>query len=1846
MVVMSKLQPGAPSTTFAPADLAGPWRVYLQRVESKLSAGTWQVGQTTFGATGLLTGGSLQDMASATTTLTTGSLLVSANGSVSGTLAAGPGVTVDRYTITGTMRAAKDLITGVVTAQIAGPPAQTHYGIVTLVREVALLDIAQSAYSVTEGGTATVTVLRSGNRTRPSTVTYLASGGTAPGADYQPAAGTLSFAPNAGSAIFTVKTNPNTLVDGNRSVNLVLTAAGGTGALLGTTTAATLNIVDEDKGGTVKLGAATYTVAEAGKTVGITLQRSLGAASGVVVQFATSDGTAEAGRDYTATSGSVTFNAGETTKTVHVPITNTTVVDGSRTFTFELTGATPPGTVIGTPDSALVTITDNDVAGALQFSAAAYSVTEPAAVTATAVITVSRAGGTAGGVLVSFTTADGTATAGPDYTAASGTLSFGAGNTSATFSIPIAADALVEGDETVLLTLTDPLGGATLGAQKTALLTIRDAQRGLQFSASNYTVNESQATATITVARSGPTTGSATVGYSTSDGTAVGGTHYTPTSGVLTFASGATSKTFAVKVLPDKVVAGPKTVLLLLSTPLPDPDMQLGARSAAVLTINDVDVAGTVKLGAATYSVKESLAAATITVTRSGGTAGGVTVKYATADQPGDPGPTKAQVSVDYEEATGTLTFGPGETTKTILVPITGDALVEGNETFLFQLSDPQGGATLGSPSTAVVTITDDDQGGVIQLQAATFSVTEPAAVSTTATIKVTRTGTNLAGGASVQFATSNGTATSGPDYVATVTTLVFGAGETFKNVPIPVLPDADAEGNETVGITLSNPGGGATLGALTSGVLTIVDATQSTRFSASTYSVTEGAVASITVLRGGPLTGVLKVDYSTSDGTASVNTDYKAAAGTLTFSANVASRTFTVPTINTAAVDGDRTVNLTLTAVLGGAPVSSPSTATLTIADNDAPGTLQFGAATYAVAEGGMSPVMITRTGGSGGTVLVGWSVQGGGTATAAQDFTPAGGTLTFGPGVTSLRVPLTIVNDTLAEDAETVNLALALSGSPPAGATVGAQATTVLTLTDNDNGGAIRFASATATAAENVAGGKINLTVTRTGTALAGGVLVDYAASGDTAAVNLPMGVLTFAAGQLSLMLPVPIVSNGIAEADRTVVVTLSNPRSSGIATGANAPTITAVPAVPATTLTIVDDEPRLQFGDTNFNVTEGGTATITVVRTGSLAGQVTAGFTTADSTALAGVDYTTSAGTLTFGPNVAKQTFSVATADDPAATGSKIAALQLTLGTGASLGARSSATLTIQDGDSAGVVQFAAAASSVVEGGTVRLSVTRTGASLTGGVTVGWSATGGSATGTDDYSPLSGTLTFNAGVSTQNLDIAAAADALVEGTETIILSLSPPTGGATLGAASMATIFVIDAQQSVGFGKAEFTVGETTPQAVISVVRFGVPTGTITVNATTVTATAVPGLDYTETGRTLTFAAGETLKTLNVPILTANALTRNGNRVVGLELSNPVDAALGAADSATLTIMDFRPDLLVTAVSAPSSALTGKVVSAPTTVRNLGTVAAPAFRVGVFIAQSDNSAGAGQLLALRDVPGLAPGASMSLPTQITIAEDLPPGDYFVSAVADFQGSVGEGDESNNGKASAPSFLRVSKNLTKFQSASASFSLGDAGGGSSLLSGPAAACDVAGSVDLTGSFTITSQQQNTATGVADLTGSFNEQPVRFLLTFTGTADVSNNIAASLTSIVVSGAFSATGVGSPPGSLTGTLTVATLSGNATGTIQTSTGGDCVFTGPLTAIGQTSFVLRLGTRTSVGQFRLPEHARRSLVRHDGRLRGDVPRALRRQLPRSRGRALHGSRRHRHHRRAGRHGHEP
>jgi OmpA family protein/Calx-beta domain-containing protein len=225
--------------------------------------------------------------------------------------------------------------------------------------------------------------------------------------------------------------------------------------------------------------------------------------------------------------------------------------------------------------------------GTLQFSAATYSVADNAG---PAHILVNRSNGSSGSVTVTVTTGDGTGKAGSDYTATTQVLTFADGDIAPKlFSVPVQVDAAKAGNKTVNLTLSAATGGATIGTQSAAVLTITPttaaAPGSLQFSASTYSVADSAGNASITVTRSGGSAGAVAVSFATSDGTGKAGTNYTATTQTVTFADGdATAKTIGVPVKVSGTVGNSFTVDLALSGA--SGGAALGSPATAVLTVN------------------------------------------------------------------------------------------------------------------------------------------------------------------------------------------------------------------------------------------------------------------------------------------------------------------------------------------------------------------------------------------------------------------------------------------------------------------------------------------------------------------------------------------------------------------------------------------------------------------------------------------------------------------------------------------------------------------------------------------------------------------------------------------------------------------------------------------------------------------------------------------------------------------------------------------------------------------------------------------------------------------------------------------------------------------------------------------------------------------------------------------------------------------------------------------------------------------------------------------------------------------------------------------------------------
>ncbi len=428
-----------------------------------------------------------------------------------------------------------------------------------------------------------------------------------------------------------------------------------------------------------------------------------------------------------------------------------------------------------------------------------------------ATVIVERFGGTDGAVTIDYSTADQTALAGTDYTAVTGTLVFGPGEYLKSFTIPILDDAQIEPTEAFHVILTNPTGGSDIaGLIDTTINILDDDGPGeFQFSSAAYVVNENAQTVTLTVKRTGGTAGAASVHYTTTNATAREGQDFVAASGTLTFANGESSKTITLTLLDDDIVEDTESFDVFLTSPTGG--TALGTYSDSMVVIQDVE-AGVLQFDQPLYSTTENGGTVTVVVTRTNGSDGTVTVNYSTSNA-------TATAGSDYTAGSGSLTFLEGEVVKTFSVDITNDVTAETTETANLTLSNPTGGAILGTVKTAQLQILDDEP-PAFAFVAPSLDISETGG---SATISVVRLGLIDQAG-TVEFASANGTATAGTDYIATSGALSFEPGETSKTFTVTVLDDALGEGAKTVLLNLRNPNTGAFLGTPATATLRILD--------------------------------------------------------------------------------------------------------------------------------------------------------------------------------------------------------------------------------------------------------------------------------------------------------------------------------------------------------------------------------------------------------------------------------------------------------------------------------------------------------------------------------------------------------------------------------------------------------------------------------------------------------------------------------------------------------------------------------------------------------------------------------------------------------------------------------------------------------------------------------------------------------------------------------------------------------------------------------------------------------------------------------------------------------------
>ncbi|MEN9933686.1 MAG: hypothetical protein RLZZ387_265, partial [Chloroflexota bacterium] len=1159
---------------------------------------------------------------------------------------------------------------------------------------------------------------------------------------------------------------------------------------------------------TLLVTAASSTVSESAGTISVDIELSEPVTEGLVtVNVVTRNGPtgpngATAGSDYTAHNSTLQFWPGDVKKTIAITVNADSLDEANEAFRVEATvGSKPVGvTVDSSLASAVIIITDDDSQDFVSFTGPT-SVNESAA---TAGFTITLSGITSQAVRVDYSVTAGStspgATPGTDTGATPGEWLIPAGVSSASLSLAITNDPLHEATEYVTVEITGITGVGNAGAavgQKVQNIAIVDNDPAPTISVNSPSVTEGDTGTTsldFTVSLSNSSGSTVTVDYAISDGSATRPADYTlPAGSSLTFSPGETSKTVSVPVVGETSDEDAETLTLTLS----NPSGATIATGTGTGTINDNDDGP--EMTASDPSVTEGdSGTATLSFDVSLATAAGrtVTVNYTT-------GGGTATAGADYVTKSGSLTFNVGETSKTVDVTVNADTLDEDDETFDLTLSSAVG-AKLTDP-TGTGTITDDDDAPAISVNDP--SVTEGNSGTATVTFNLTLSAAS-GRSISVSAATQDGSATAPADYTAlSATTVTFTAGQTSKTVSVTVKGDTlDEADSDTFDLVLSSASN-ATIADAT-GVGTITDDDTPPTISVADATVAEGnsgtAAMNVTVTLSAASGRSVSVSYATQDGTAVAPADYTAiGATTLTFAAGETSKTVPVTVQGDTAYEGDQTLDLVL---------SSPSNATIvdatgvgTIDDDDKP-TVTFSAISSSPSENaGTLNVQISLDVPvvTGDAIDVAYTVNTGSSTASGADFTVAPvGLVRFNAGEQTQNIVVTLTNDALDENNETIVLDLTNTGSE---ATVGSQGSHTVTIGDDDAEPTVRFVAATPPAASNVAEGAGTATITVELSAASGrNVTVSYATQDGTAAAPadytaIGATTLTFTPGQTSKTISVALVDDSVSETSETVLVNLS---------GESNATLDSARATH--TLTIVDNDgpPQVLFNAPTASASESaGTVNVEVRLTGAAGQPVSVSYAAhVSSTAATPADYTLGgSGTLTFAAGETSKTIPVTIAGNSTYQLDRVLVLELsnisTTVPGVVLGANTRHTLTIEDDDGP-TITFLPNTGTVAEdvaGGTHSITAVLSTPAIAGDtITLNLVRSGDAQAPANYTAPAS--ISFAAGQDTTTFSVGIVDNQVDAPDKTAILTMAVPSGGnVTLGTNHVYTLTITDDDES---------------------------------------------------------------------------------------------------------------------------------------------------------------------------------------------------------------------------------------------------------------------------------------------------------------------------------------------------------------------------------------------------------------------------------------------------------------
>ena len=1405
-----------------------------------------------------------------------------------------------------------------------------------------VLGFSATNYITPKTTNAVVTVTRTNGTAGLVTIKYATANGTATnGIQYRAVSGQLTFLPGEISKTFTVPIIDDGIKEGDKTILLNLNSPSG-GAIIGITNSV-VTIIDTDiVGGYAQFSSAIYGTNENAVYALVTVNRNGAGAGALGVVFAANNGSALNGFNFTGVTNLLTWVDGDVQpKNVAIPIFADGIPETTPlTINLRLSSPTINGVTnlqnLGSPSAAILYLTNSDFLGQLSFSTPVFSVNENGG---PAIITVIRSGGSAGVASINFATLPGSATPGVDFLATNGTLSFGVGEVSKSFSVPIINNNVQDPPRFITLSLSGASPAGALGSPSTAILNIID----------DETYNQPPGGIDTTVDPSVGFNGNVQaliiqpdnkllVGgdFTTADGFSRNRIARLNTDGSLdaTFSStaanaGANGTVLSLLCQTDRRVlvggrfstisgANRNFLARLNADATIDSTFNPGAGpDNTVFALAETSVSGARKLliGGA-FANYNSIPTSYLTQLNNDGTLdpnfstgfGLNGTVFAMALQPDG----KIVIGGDFTSVNGTartriarlnasgsldLSFNPGaganDSVRAIAVQSDGRIVIGGafnnvNGAPLNHIARLNASGSVDNTFNPGIGANDLVTSIAVQPDTRIVLGGQFTLCNGVTRGRITRLNNDGTQDAMINFGTGANSFVSAVQ-VQTNGLIVLGGGFTqYDSQPR----------NYFTRIYGGTVGGSGSL-----------------EFASTVFSVNEDATNTVVTVRrrggtsgppGAP-NGSISVNFNTSDGSAVQGVNYLPVTTNLVFPAGEVVQSITIPVMRDYVITTNLTVNLNLS---NPQPPGGPTLGNITVAQlfiNNVDSAITFSSPTYSAPENALSGfalIPILRTGSTNGPDSVEFFTTTNGTAGPNTNYIPVTNIVNFTPGQVSNFVTVPLIHTPQAEGNTTVGLEItnainALLFSP---------STATLTIIDVDQiPGQFTFAQTNYIVDESA--GSVTLNVIRTN-GHTGVVTVNYTTVPGTALAGIKYvstnGVLAFADGETNKTITVGIIQQQQVTGNQTFSVQLSNPTGGASILGSR--------SVP---VTIIDDNIGVAFSSPVYVAPETDSSiTIGVNRVGTNS-ITTVNYASTNGTAIAGTNYTAVTGSLSFAPGETFKTFSVPLLHDPRVTGPLSFTLWLSDASApAQIYANNPATVTINDAD-AGFAFTNSTFFTVKSGTNIVISVLRSNAN-TGIVSVHYATADGTALAGVDYGAANGVLTFSNGVALQTFTVPIINNKLVENNPFFTVNLLNPSAGAQLVPPSSATVTITNDLSGLSFSSPVYTVNENGVAAAITVVRSGFTTNTVSVDYFTSDGTGKAGVNYVPVSGTFTFTNGVTSQTFSVPVIDDGL--PNGDRTVLLSLRNPVgNAVLLNPSAATLTMLETDGSLIVPAGTA---------------------------------------------------------------------------------------------------------------------------------------------------------------------------------------------------------------------------------------------------------------------------------------------------------------------------------------